>query len=152
MRRQEKEITDRSQLEAIIAASQVCRLAMSDGGQPYIVPLCFGYRENRLYFHSAAEGRKIDILRRNPQVCFEFDLDARTVPSDSACGWTMHYHSVIGFGTAEILDGPEDKRLALEIIMKHYAGDGPHHFAGKAFDKTLVIQVTIAQMTGKQSG
>jgi len=64
MRRREKQITDRSQIEAIIARSQVCRLALSDGGQPYIVPLCFGYRRSRLYFHSAAAGRKIDILRR----------------------------------------------------------------------------------------
>ena len=74
MRRREKEITDESTLESIILASLVCRLALSDGNQPYIVPLCFGYQDKTLYFHSALEGKKIDIIKHNQNVCFEFDL------------------------------------------------------------------------------
>lgn len=152
MRRHEKEITDRSQIEAVVAQSRVCRLALSDGGQPYIVPLCFGYRDHRLYFHSAAEGRKIGILRRNPQVCFEFDLDAQAIPADRSCGWTMRYRSVIGFGSAEILEDPAEKHAGLEAIMRQYGDDGPHDFSEKGLENTVVIQVTITQMTGKSSG
>lgn len=151
MRRREKQITDRSQIEAIIARSQVCRLALSDGGQPYIVPLCFGYRRSRLYFHSAAAGRKIDILRRNPRVCFEFDLEPEPVAGQSACAWTLRYRSVIGFGTAEILQDPEETRAGLEAIMAQYAGEGPHEFSADALAQTRVIRVTVEQMTGKQS-
>jgi len=152
MRRHEKQITDHGQLEALIAASQVCRLAMCDNGQPYLVPLCFGYRDSRLYFHSAGEGRKIDLLRRNPRVCFEFDLEPELVAGDKACGWTMRYRSVIGFGTAEILQDPAEIRFGLEVIMDQYAGGGPYEFAANAVEKTVVIRVAIEQMTGKQSG
>jgi nitroimidazol reductase NimA-like FMN-containing flavoprotein (pyridoxamine 5'-phosphate oxidase superfamily) len=61
MRRSEKEITAKTEIESIIQQSMVCRLAMSEGQIPYIVPLCFGYRNDTLYFHSAKEGKKLDI-------------------------------------------------------------------------------------------
>jgi hypothetical protein len=87
LRRKEKEITDIKEIESIIQRSQVCRLALVDAGLPYIVPLCFGYKNKMLYFHSAKEGQKIDILRRNRQVCFEFDIDARARSGKTACAW-----------------------------------------------------------------
>jgi hypothetical protein len=61
MRRKEKEITDRAELEAVIAEAQVCRLAMCDGAHPYVVPLCFGYEAGTFYVHCAAEGQKLAI-------------------------------------------------------------------------------------------
>jgi nitroimidazol reductase NimA-like FMN-containing flavoprotein (pyridoxamine 5'-phosphate oxidase superfamily) len=73
LRRADKEITDRDEIESIIRKSLVCRLGLTDNARLYIVPLCFGYTDNRLYFHSATEGRKIEILKRNNEVCFEFD-------------------------------------------------------------------------------
>ncbi len=59
MRRKEKEIADKSEIESIIRKSLVCRLGIVDAGLPYIVPLCFGYDNGALFFHSAKEGRKI---------------------------------------------------------------------------------------------
>jgi len=79
MRKKEKEITDKTEIESIILRSSVCRLALSEDNQPYIIPLCFGYEENTLYFHSALEGKKLGILRSNNKVCFEFDSDHRIV-------------------------------------------------------------------------
>jgi nitroimidazol reductase NimA-like FMN-containing flavoprotein (pyridoxamine 5'-phosphate oxidase superfamily) len=61
MRRKEKEITDKAVIESIILSSSVCRLALSEDNQPYIIPLCFGYEENTLYFHSAPEGKKLGL-------------------------------------------------------------------------------------------
>ena len=72
MRRQEREISDRAAIDAIIRACQVCRLGMVDGDLPYIVPMSFGYDGRALYFHCATQGRKLDVLRRRPRVCFEF--------------------------------------------------------------------------------
>ncbi len=65
MRRNDSEITDRKDIDGIIRRCRVCRLAMCDGSQPYIVPLSFGYDGSFLYFHTAREGRKIDIIKRN---------------------------------------------------------------------------------------
>ncbi len=150
MRRSEKEITDQSIMEAIINASLVCRLALSDGNQPYIVPLCFGYQNRTLYFHSAREGKKIDILKKNNRICFEFDANSEIIEADKACNWGMKYQSVIGFGRAVLVENIEEKQKALNIIMDHYS-DRDFQFTDKAIGKIAVIKIEIQGMTGKHS-
>ena len=150
MRRKEKEITDIKEIEFIIQQSQVCRLALADEGLPYIVPLCFGYKNKMLYFHSAKEGQKIDILRRNHQVCFEFDIDARIRSGQTACVWGMGYKSVIGYGTASLVEDSEEKQKALDIIMRQYS-EGEFEYSAKNLAEMLVIKVDISAMTGKKS-
>ena len=152
MRRHEKEITEKTAIEEIIRRSLVCRLALVDNGTPYIVPLCFGYRESTLYFHAASEGRKLDILKTNPAVCFEFDTDQEVVRGKEACHWSMKYRSVIGFGTATLVNDLEAKRTALECIMEQYAGQGVFEFPGDALQRTVIIKVDIKAMSGKVSG
>jgi nitroimidazol reductase NimA-like FMN-containing flavoprotein (pyridoxamine 5'-phosphate oxidase superfamily) len=150
LRRKEKEITDIKEIESIIQQSQVCRLALADEGLPYIVPLCFGYKNKMLYFHSAKEGQKIDILRRNRQVCFEFDIDARVRSGKTACAWGMGYKSVIGYGTASLVEDPEEKQKALDIIMRQYS-EGEFEYSAKNLAEMLVIKVDVSAMTGKKS-
>ena len=150
MRRKDKEITDIGEIESIIRKSLVCRLGLADNGMPYIVPLCFGYKDNSLYFHSAKEGRKIEILKRNNAVCFEFDIDSKIESGKDACAWGMKYRSVIGYGTATLIEDPEEKRKALDVIMAQYA-DGAFEYSEKAFGKALVIKVEIESMTGKKA-
>lgn len=151
MRKHDREITDPARMEDVLNRATVCRLAMTDGETPYIVPLCFGYAENRLYFHCATEGRKIDILRRHPRVCFEVDSDQELIESPQACGWSMRFRSVIGEGRAALIDDPVAKRAALDIIMRHYS-DRAYTYPDDALDKTLIIRVDIERMTGKQKG
>ena len=69
MRRKDKEITDIKEIESILQGAQVCRLGMADNNMPYVIPVCFGYKEHTVYIHSASEGRKIDTLKKNPNVC-----------------------------------------------------------------------------------
>jgi nitroimidazol reductase NimA-like FMN-containing flavoprotein (pyridoxamine 5'-phosphate oxidase superfamily) len=151
LRRKEKEISDTGEIESIIRKSQVCRLGLVDDGLPYIVPLCFGYQNNTLYFHSAKEGRKIEILKRNQQVCFEFDIDTHIHTGETACDWGMNYRSVIGYGTASFIDDAAEKQKALDIIMRQYA-DGEYSYSEKTLKKTRMIKVEISSMTGKKSG
>ena len=150
MRRSEKEITDESAIEAIINASLVCRLALSDGDQPYIVPLSFGYQDRTLYFHSALEGKKIDILRKNNRICFEFDVNNKIIEAEKACKWGMKYQSVIGFGKAVFVENAEEKQKALNIIFSHYS-DRNSQFPDKAIKKIAIIKIEIESMTGKHS-
>lgn len=148
MRRQDKAITNRGQIEAIIQKADVCRLALADERGPYIVPLNFGFAGNALYFHSAHKGRKIDILKKNPRVCFEFDLDVAIVPSDKPCSWNTCYQSVIGFGRASFVDRQSAKKEALNMIMDHYAGRS-FEFSQTDLQKVTIIRVEIEQMIGK---
>jgi nitroimidazol reductase NimA-like FMN-containing flavoprotein (pyridoxamine 5'-phosphate oxidase superfamily) len=152
MRRKEREIQDVREMESVIRRSRVCRLAMCEGNSPYVVPLCFGYKDNTLYFHTAMKGMKMDFLEKNSRVCFEFDLDHEIVTSSNPCDWGIKYRSVIGFGKAAFLEDKELKNKALEIILNHYGAKGPFSYDEKGFKKTAVIQVDIESMTGKKAG
>lgn len=151
MRRTDKEITDHGEIEQIIRAAVVCRLAMVDDGMPYVVPLNFGYGEGCLYFHCAAAGRKLAILQRNDRVCFLFDLDHQLVRGEQACQWGMRYRSVIGFGQATLVTERAEKRHGLSMIMAQY-GAGTSDFPDQALADITMFKVTIETMTGKRSG
>jgi nitroimidazol reductase NimA-like FMN-containing flavoprotein (pyridoxamine 5'-phosphate oxidase superfamily) len=150
MRRSKEEITDRTAIDAIIRQCRVCRLGLSDGEEPYIVPLCFGYDGEALYFHSALEGRKIDILRKNNRVCVEFDIPEEMKEAEEGCKWGIRYRSVIGFGTAYLMNVGESKRKALEILMAQYS-DKEYAFPDDVVAKTAIIKVVISRITGKHA-
>lgn len=151
MRRSDKEITDKSLIESIIGRSTVCRIAMVDDGEPYLVPVSFGYENDTIYIHGARDGRKMTILSKNPSVCFECETDVRLVSDGPACRWGMAYRSVIGFGTASFIHDREEKRRALAIIMRQYS-DESHVYQDSEIDATAVIGISVTRMTGKQSG
>lgn len=151
MRKKDKEISDQPGIRAIIEKANVCRLGMVNGNKPYIVPLCFGYHDNVLYFHGSLKGQKIDLIRKNPNVCFEFDLITETIESENACDWSMKYQSVMGFGKAVFIESSDEKRKALSIIMGQYS-DRLFLFPENILKVTAVIKVEIESMTGKHSG
>ena len=151
MRRSEREIKDPGEIDAILQSAQVCRIAMAVGGRPYIVPVNFAVSDNHLYFHSAQKGKKIDMLRDNPAVCFEVDIPGDLKGSDTACSWGMKYQSVIGFGQADFIEDASEKKKALGVLMKKYAGRDSLPYADNILDKVLVIGVKIETMTGKRS-
>ena len=150
MRRKEKEIKDKTEIESIIKRSVVCRLAMVDEKWPYVVPLCFGYKDNTLFFHSAQEGYKLEVLKKNNRVCFEFDLDRKTKPTEKPCEWAMTYKSVIGFGRATVLEDRKSKMEGLDIIFRQYARKNAE-YSEASLESTAVVKVDIMQMTAKQS-
>jgi nitroimidazol reductase NimA-like FMN-containing flavoprotein (pyridoxamine 5'-phosphate oxidase superfamily) len=151
LRRREKEITNIGEIEKIIKKAQVCRLGLVDGDEPYVVPVFFGYEKNALYFHSALEGRKIDLLKRNNKVCFEIDTDVEVITTERACGFTAKYRSVIGVGRAYILDNDNEKIHGLNVLMKQYA-EGEFSFPKEKLERALVVRIDIESITGKQSG
>lgn len=151
MRREEKQITDNGQIEGIIKQAKVCRLGLSDNGQPYVVPLHFGYEPPCLYFHGANTGRKLDILAANPRVCFEFDELEKINKHALVCRWGASYTSIIGEGTARLLIDPEEKIKGLNCIMAQYSSR-IHEFDPRDLAETAVIEVNILRMTAKRSG
>ena len=151
MRRKEKEILDREEIESIIRKADVCRLGLSDNNIPYIVPLNFGYRDSCLYFHTPKVGKKIDMIKGNNRVCFELDINHEVVRADNPCDWNMKYQSVIGYGRAFLLEDIDEKRQALDVIIEHYSGQ-TGEYAEKLVDRLAVIKVQIESMTGKKSG
>lgn len=141
---------DTPDIEAIIRKATVCRLGLIDGDTPYVVPLCFGYRRGTLYFHTSPKSPKLDMIRKHPRVCFEMDVATEPVAAEKPCDWNMHYASVIGFGTATLVEDASEKRDALTAIMDQYTS-GPYEFPEKKIAITAVIKVTVDRMTGRKS-
>jgi len=150
MRRAEKEITSRAEIEEIIKRGRVCHLGLCDGGIPYVVPVNYGYADGFLYIHSAREGRKVEILRSNQLISFSIYVDECSVESGSACNWTTRYRSVMGTGMACLEDGPDEKREALRVIMSHYS-DRDYRFDPAMIDRVLIIKIRVDELTGKKS-
>ncbi len=150
MRRKEKEIRETAAIEDVIRRAQVCRLAMCRDGQPYVVPLNFGYAERTVYIHCAKEGRKLEMIEANPEVCFEVDLDHTLESAAKACKFGFKYKSVIGFGQASLVKDRTEKEAALKIIMAHYS-DEEFSFTSKETDMVAVIKVELTEITGKQA-
>jgi hypothetical protein len=153
MRRTEREITDRAEIEAILRREPVLHLGLVDGGKAYVVPVNFGYAENCVYVHAALDGRKIEAMKRNPEVSFSVVADAALVPGpdDLACKWTAKYRSVLGEGRATFIEDGAAKKKALDVIMSKFA-PGPFTYAENALARTAVIRIEIVRMTGKKAG
>jgi nitroimidazol reductase NimA-like FMN-containing flavoprotein (pyridoxamine 5'-phosphate oxidase superfamily) len=151
MRRAEKEINDYQEIADIMKKAIVCRISLVDGDSPYIVPVNFAIHDNHLYFHSAREGKKIDILRKNNKVCFEMDVSTEITKGKEPCFWGVKYLSVIDFGQAFFLEKANEKKKALNVLMEKYAGVGSFSYQEEALRKVLVIDIRIEKISGKKS-
>jgi len=151
MRKVNQEITDKSILEEILTHSKICRIGMIDNGLPYILPFNYGYKDNRIYIHCATVGKKVDLLTKNPEVCFEIEEKADIVKNEKACKWVTTYRSIIGYGRIEVLTDFVQKQKGLEIIMAHNGAPDLNEFEPKQIDSVLILRLTIDSCTGKQS-
>ncbi|MGB2601490.1 MAG: pyridoxamine 5'-phosphate oxidase family protein [Candidatus Omnitrophota bacterium] len=151
MRRKHQEITDKSLMHEAINKAEVLRLGLSKDDKPYIVPLSFGFDGDFIYFHSAKKGMKIDYLKNNPNVCFEFESETELVEHETkACEFNFSYRSIIGFGEAIEVTGNDEKREALKIIVSHYS-DKEWNIPLPMLLAVGVWKIRITSIFGKQS-
>lgn len=154
MRRKDREITDSNKIEDIISRCICCRLGFCDDGEVYIVPLNFGYeiKDNAyvFYFHGAKEGRKLDLIRKNPNVGFEMDTNYALNESDVACGYSARFQSIIGNGIVSIVTDQEERLHGLSLIMEHNAGKKEWTFNEKMVDATAVTKLQVTKLSCKE--
>ena len=158
MRKAEREIKDIVGIRSVLDTADVCRLGIYSKGEVYIVPMSFGFELTddgilTLFFHCANEGRKLDMIAENPEVCFELDVVRKLIPpaTDYACDSSVSFSSVIGNGHIEILTVNQDRIDALTMLMKKYSDLDNFHFNEKALAATTVLKLTASSYTGKQS-
>lgn len=152
MRLKDREVTDQEALSTIIDACEVLRVAMCVDNRPYIVPMNFGYKNRCFYFHGAKIGRKLDMIKRNPNVCFEMDTDHHLIgDSERACDWTMKYSSIIGNGIMKIVTDKSEKARALNIIMQQYGGKAKYEYSEQMLERIGILKLEVREMTGKIS-
>ena len=152
MRRKDREIGERARIDDIIQRCPVCHLGVISQGEPYVVPLSFGYDGTAVVLHMAGQGRKLEALRKAGRVCLQWDLPGEVITAEEACDWGTRYESVIAWGSPQILDDPDEKRDALDLIMAHYAEPGsaaPWTFDEATLARTVVVRLLLETVCGK---
>ncbi len=153
MRRKDKEIANYQEVEELLSNALVGRLGTCFDNIPYITPVNFVYDKDKIYFHSALEGRKIENIKSNPNICFEIDEVKSIIPGrQRPCTSTTEYKSIIIFGDIQIVTDVEEKIFALNKLIEKYAPQSPKLSSSSgATARTNVLVIGIKEMTAKQS-
>lgn len=156
MRRKDLEITESAAIQAVLKDCPYCHVGLRDGEKVYVLPLNFGFAEKdgkyTLYFHSAKEGRKIDLLEKNRWAAFEMTADYKLNENEVACGHSVRYRCLTGGGAVTFLTDEEEKRQGLLAIMEHMTGRRDWTFGDGAFKATTVFKLEVEELSGKAHG
>ncbi len=151
MRRKDREITDRAEIDAIIRSEKVMHLALADNNFPFLVPLFYAYDGTALYFHSAQRGTKIEILKHNNAVCFEISIVEGIIEDDMPCDFEARHRTVIGFGKAAFIEDQEQKSEILNTIVARFT-DKKFEFPPSNLKRVAVVRIEIESIKGKKHG
>lgn len=157
MRRKKRQVTDMNLIKQLVEEAQVVRIAINGEEYPYVVPVNYGYRwkgdELLLFIHGADEGKKVSMIKNDPRVAIELDQNHKLIEGNrNASSYSYAYQSLIGFGKAEFLEGVEEKRQALHLLMDHAAkGSAYDEIPEKILVRTGIIMITIASYTVKEN-
>ena len=145
-------VTDPHQILHILDTGKVLHLGLAVNNEPYVVPMNYGYcLENGklvLYLHSAVRGKKLDMIRANPRVFFEIDCDLMPFEGRVPCQHGLVYSSLMGRGTAVLVDDVEEKKQAMSILMKTQTGKD-FTFEDRLVTIVSVIRIDVEEYTAK---
>ena len=152
MTKRERQVTDPQQIREILDTAQVVHLGLCVDNEPYVVPMNYGYTMEEgkltLYLHSAVRGKKLDMIRSNPKVFFEMDCDRKPFEGNLPCQYGLSYSSLMGRGTAAIVEDVEEKKKAMSILMKTQT-DKDFSFEDRLVSIVTVIRIDTAEYTAK---
>ncbi len=151
MRRKDREITDPAVIEEILKIGETCTLGLVDDGEPYLVPMNYGYVNGAMWFHCAPDGLKLDILKKNPRICFSVVTDYEMVRTPDFSNYTSHYRSVTGWGKVEIMQTDEEMIEGLNVLKDHAGYLENYDYPASVLKRVVVFRVVIEKMTGKQN-
>ena len=150
--KRERQVTDPQQILHILDAGKVLHLGLAVNNEPYVVPMNYGYTMEdgklTLYLHSALKGRKLDMIRENPNVFITIDCDRMPFEGRLPCQYGLVYSSVMGRGTATIVEDVEEKKQAMTILMKTQTGKD-FSFEDRLVSIVAVIRIDVEEYTAK---
>lgn len=147
-------ITDKKQQEEIIQNCDSCAMAMVDEqGKPYVVMMNYGYKDGTLYFHGDPNGRKMDILRKKPEVCITMSTGHSLYHQNEnvACSYGMNYKSIVANGKIEFVEEYDEKVDALNIIMAQYI-KGEFSYNSPSVQQVCVFKLKLDNLKAKNFG
>ncbi|MGP1530408.1 MAG: pyridoxamine 5'-phosphate oxidase family protein [Treponema sp.] len=154
MRRIDRAVTDNQQITSIIEQAKVVHIGMIDNDRPYVVPMQYGFvfadGTLTLYVHCAKEGRKLDILKKNPRVFIELETNVAIVSGgDVPCKYGSEYASVMGEGTAVIVEDVAEKISGLQLMMKTQSGRD-FEITEQMATSVTVLRIDVPCVTAKR--
>ena len=152
MTKRERQVTEGSQILHILDTAKILHLGLCSGNMPYVVPMNYGYTMEQgkltLYLHSAVRGKKLDMIRENPNVFFEMNCDLIPFEGPVPCRYGLSYSSLMGQGQARIVEDSEEKQEAMTILMKTQSGKD-FSFNEKLVSIVSVIRIDVTEYTAK---
>lgn len=150
--RRNRQALSKEECEQILYRGTSGVLAVSgDDGYPYAVPINYFYENDKVYFHSANEGHKIDAIKNNTKVSFCVIDQDNIVPEE----YTSYFRSVIVFGKMQIIENENDKKIAIEKLAVKYAPEDSkenrQEVIEKAYHRFCMLQLSIEYMSGKEA-
>ena len=150
--KRETRVTDASQITRILDTAKVLHLGLAADNEPYVVPMNYGYTMDdgklTLYLHSAVQGKKLDMIRANPRVFFSIDCDRMPFEGRVPCQYGLVYSSIMGRGTAVLVEDVEEKKQAMTVLMKTQTGKG-FTFEDRLVSIVAVIRIDVEEYTAK---
>ena len=148
MRRKDRAMSEAEAI-SILETAQVGTLAtVSEEHIPYLVPMSFVYAQGAIYLHCAVEGKKLDNIRSNNNICFNVVEAVELLPA----AFSTKYKSVTVFGKIAVVEAQEEKRQSLIAIVKKYSPDfyeAGLQYIDNAIEKTKVLKIEVSRITGK---
>lgn len=137
------------EVERILRNGKYCVMAVSgDDDYPYAVPINYVYDGTAIYIHSAAQGHKIDAIRRNPKCSLCIVDKDDVIPEE----FTSYFRSVIVFGKANFVESMEDKVTTLRLLGEKYSpGIDPESEISRFIKTVCVVRIDIDSITGKEA-
>lgn len=152
MRRRDREVTDLQEIVHILDTCKVAHVGLVDDGKPYVVPMNFGYvledGKPVIYMHGAMEGRKVDVIKKNPDCCVQMECDGQLFEGKGPCAYGYSYYSFMGFGKVRIVDDVDEKIKALTVFMKCVTGKD-FEFNEKLVSIVNVFRMDCEEFTAK---
>jgi len=152
MTKREFKITDQEQILHILDTAKIVHVGLAVDNEPYVVPMNYGYTYEdgklTLYLHSAVKGKKLDMIRANPNVFFSIDCDRMPFEGRVPCQYGLVYSSIMGRGIATIVDDAEEKKQAMSILMKTQTGKD-FTFEDRLVSIVAVIRIDATEFTAK---
>ena len=153
MTKRERQVTDENQIRSILDTAKVLHLGLAVDDEPYVVPMNYGYTMEDgklvLYLHSALRGKKLDMIRCHCKVFFEMDCDLDPFEGEKPCQYGLAYSSVMGRGTAVIVEDVEEKKKAMSVLMKTQTGKD-FSFEDRLVSIVSVIRIDVLEYTAKK--
>lgn len=145
------------EMEEILRKAEVGRIALCDSLMPYVIPVNFLYHEGKIVFHCAWKGKKLDLIKENPNCCFEVDEFMGKTRDHYATRCNLDYDSVLAFGKARVENCEEKKMRLLQLFAEKYSEDyrRPLSEGGKRFGKDRLsecccVVIDIEELTGRR--